>query len=270
MFSRSWMFCLSALVALALGLCACAPKGTNATAEDTNAEPKPAVAQDEIAITHYGQGAFLLADQDRSIVISPHDDRVGYAMEEITADVVLIRDNPAAREQAKVVEGEPEIIDKVGEREVKEVTFRAIAALRGAKEGAEPEKDIIYAFELSEVKFCHLGGLGTKLTDQQVKAIGPVDVLMIPVGGGTALDAEGAWAVIGQLKPKMVLPMHYQTEKTKAELGLQPLDPFKELASEKDETGKPRAIVLGGGHTMVVSKARLPTAVCILYALKPW
>lgn len=261
MFSRSWMFCLSALVALALGVCACGRKGTEATPNTPEAQDGPSLKEGEIAITYYGHDAFLLANDVR-IAIAPHDDRIGYGMDSIEADVVLTRQ--ADLDQAKGVEGGPQIVAESGEHKVNGVTVRGVEAYAAVGTG------IIYAFELEAVRFCHLGSLGGKLDAEQVKAIGPVDLLMIPVGGGTALDADGAWAVIGQLKPKMVLPMHYQTEKTKVELGLQPLDPFKELASEKDETGKPRAIALGGGHTMVVSKARLPTAVCILYALKPW
>jgi L-ascorbate metabolism protein UlaG (beta-lactamase superfamily) len=61
--------------------------------------------------------------------------------------------------------------------------------------------------------FCHLGDLGHELSEEQVKAIGPVDVLMVPVGGIYTLNGDGAKKVVGQLKPRLyVLPMHYGTK----------------------------------------------------------
>jgi len=129
---------------------------------------------------------------------------------------------------------------------------------------------IIYAFEWEDVRFCHLGSFGGRLHADQVKAIGAVDVLMVPVGGGLALDANEAWAVIERLNPTMILPMHYQTEKTKAELGLETLDPFLEMAAERDSEGKPKALVNRGMQTMMMSPAGVPTAIRIIYVLKPW
>ena len=266
-FGRPWTFSLSALVIIALTLCACGRKGSNATAEDAN--EKPPAAPERTAITYYGQGTFLFVDDDLRVVIAPHDDRVGYPMEEISADVVLSRDDPAAGEQAKAVKGNPQIIDKPGKHEVKGVTFRAIEATR-AKPGAEPEKDMIYCFKLKDVNYCHLGGLGAKLSDQQVKEIGPVDVVMVPVGGGYTLDAKQAWAAVEQLNAMLILPTHYRTEKTKAELGLETLDPFLETAAEKDSEGKPKALVNRGMQTMMMSPAGVPTAIRIIYVLKPW
>ena len=57
---------------------------------------------------------------------------------------------------------------------------------------------------------CHLGDLGHELTDEQAKAIGPVDVLLVPVGGIYTINGEQARAVVAKLNPKrFVVPMHY-------------------------------------------------------------
>jgi L-ascorbate metabolism protein UlaG (beta-lactamase superfamily) len=58
--------------------------------------------------------------------------------------------------------------------------------------------------------FCHLGDLGHDLSPEQVKAIGPVDVLMVPVGGIYTINGETAKKVVARIKPRLfVLPMHY-------------------------------------------------------------
>jgi L-ascorbate metabolism protein UlaG (beta-lactamase superfamily) len=64
------------------------------------------------------------------------------------------------------------------------------------------------------INVCHSGDLGHTLSEEQVKAIGKVDLLMIPVGGFFTVDAKTATRVVEQIKPKVVIPMHYKTEKT--------------------------------------------------------
>lgn len=74
------------------------------------------------------------------------------------------------------------------------------------------------------VKICHAGDLGHILTAEQVKAIGKVDVLMVPVGGFFTIDAATAIKVVDQLKPAVSIPMHYKTEK--AEFPIAGVDDF--------------------------------------------
>jgi L-ascorbate metabolism protein UlaG (beta-lactamase superfamily) len=133
----------------------------------------------------------------------------------------------------------------------------------------------IYCFELQDVKFCHLRLSRIEVTDELVKEIGPVDVLMLPVGNppvkADVSSALQAWAAVGRLNAKMVLPMRYQTEKTKPELGLEPIDPFREVASKAETDGRKEAFVLGGGHSMRISTSNLPQGpMRIVYVLKPW
>ena len=68
----------------------------------------------------------------------------------------------------------------------------------------------MFIFEVGGLRIAHLGDLGHTLDDDQLEAIGSVDVLLVPVGGGTTLDAYQATRVIDQLHPRlMVIPMHY-------------------------------------------------------------
>jgi L-ascorbate metabolism protein UlaG (beta-lactamase superfamily) len=67
-------------------------------------------------------------------------------------------------------------------------------------------------FMLDGVRVCHLGDLGqAALRDEQVAALGVVDLLFVPVGGGPTLDAAGAAAAVERLAPRWVVPMHYRT-----------------------------------------------------------
>jgi L-ascorbate metabolism protein UlaG (beta-lactamase superfamily) len=101
---------------------------------------------------------------------------------------------------------------------------------------------------------CHLGDLGHPLSAEQAAEIGRVDVLCVPVGGFYTIDAKTAHAVVEQLKPAVILPMHYKYD-TKVDLPIAPVDDFlqyypgaerqKFLTLEKDSLpAEPRVVVL--------------------------
>jgi L-ascorbate metabolism protein UlaG (beta-lactamase superfamily) len=76
----------------------------------------------------------------------------------------------------------------------------------------------VYVMEIDGVSVCHLGDLGHVLSSEQVEEIGNVDVLLLPVGGGSTINAAVSAEVIRQLEPKAVIPMHYKTPAIKREL----------------------------------------------------
>jgi len=79
---------------------------------------------------------------------------------------------------------------------------------------------------------CHLGDLGHVLTTEQVEELGNVDVLLLPVGGVSTINAPMAVEVVRQLEPRVVVPMHYKTEALTWEL--EPAERFlKEMGVEQ-------------------------------------
>jgi len=101
---------------------------------------------------------------------------------------------------------------KIDEK-AKDIRVRSVATFHDDEGGAKRGKNSVMIIEADGLIYCHLGDLGHELTDEQVKAIGPVDVLMIPVGGIYTINGEVAKKVVTQLKPKMfILPMHYGTK----------------------------------------------------------
>ncbi|NIT03943.1 MBL fold metallo-hydrolase, partial [Candidatus Saccharibacteria bacterium] len=77
---------------------------------------------------------------------------------------------------------------------------------RGAKRGG----NTIYVISLDGMRLAHLGDLGHKLTEAQLEEVNGADILMIPAGGTYTIDAKEAVEVVGQIEPKIVIPMHYQ------------------------------------------------------------
>ena len=102
---------------------------------------------------------------------------------------------------------------------------QSISSFHDGEEGALRGKNIIRCLEAEGLRIAHLGDLGHFLTDAQVKSLSGCDVLMIPVGGTYTLDSTQAHQVTEQIKPRIVLPMHYRTETCGFPV-LEPVDHF--------------------------------------------
>lgn len=89
-------------------------------------------------------------------------------------------------------------------------TLREIPAFHDDRGGALRGENTIRVFTAGGLSVAHLGDLGHQLTPEQAAAIGPVDLVMIPVGGVYTVDAAGAKRVCETLGPKWVVPMHYR------------------------------------------------------------
>ena len=73
-----------------------------------------------------------------------------------------------------------------------------------------PLKGAAFVFDLGTLCIAHLGDLSHKLTEEQIKAFGKVDIAMIPIGGTFTMPPDTAREVLQQLKPKIAIPMHYR------------------------------------------------------------
>ncbi|HVZ11304.1 MAG TPA: MBL fold metallo-hydrolase [Candidatus Paceibacterota bacterium] len=164
-----------------------------------------------MTITWFGQSCFRLEAKEGSVLVDPFAKEIGLKPPKIKDDVVLVTHQH--RDHNAIEDANPEafIIQNPGEYEKQGIAIRGIASFHDDKEGAERGPNTIYLIKAEELTLCHLGDLGQKaLTDQQVEAIGDVDVLMIPVGGTYTLGAKEAAEVISQIEPKIIIPMHYK------------------------------------------------------------
>jgi L-ascorbate metabolism protein UlaG (beta-lactamase superfamily) len=124
------------------------------------------------------------------------------------------------------------VVTGPGEYEIGGVLIIGIPTFHDAERGSRRGKNTVYLMEVDGISVCHLGDLGHVLTAGQIEEIGDVDVLLLPVGGVSTINASLAAEVIRQLGPKAVVPMHYQTPVVKREL--EPVEKFlKELGMEQ-------------------------------------
>jgi L-ascorbate metabolism protein UlaG (beta-lactamase superfamily) len=166
-------------------------------------------------IKYLAHASFLItSDSGIRIITDPYATSPGLKHGEIkeTADIVTVSHEHGDHNNAAAVRGNPHVFRESGE--ARGVKVRAVATAHDDKGGSQRGKNTVFCFEVDGVNVCHGGDLGHVLTESQVKAIGQVDVLMIPVGGFFTIDAKTAARVCDQLKPRVVIPMHYKTEKT--------------------------------------------------------
>lgn len=175
-------------------------------------------------LTWAGQSCFQISvsngkDHEAVIVIDPFDEKIGLKVPSFSADILLVSHAHHDHNNVAVIKGESFLIENPGEYEVKGVFVQGIDSFHDDSEGKQRGKNTIYTIEAEDMRFCHLGDFGQKqLTDEQLEKIGKVDILMIPVGGTFTLDGHEAAKVIGQIEPKVVVPMHYALPKLKVEI----------------------------------------------------
>lgn len=128
-----------------------------------------------------------------------------------SADVVTTSHDHFDHNNVGGVKGQPQVVKGVGQHRASGIDFLGVAAFHDEAHGSARGASTIFAFAVDGVRLCHCGDLGHTLTPEQVAEIGPVDVLLVPVGGTYTLDAAGARHLCSQLNPRMVIPMHFKT-----------------------------------------------------------
>jgi len=142
--------------------------------------------------------------------------------------------------------------DMPGEYEIAEVSIHGVQA-RGAKDAADEKTATIFTIAAADIRVAVIGHIHPDLSEDQVEAIGAVDIVIVPVGGGETLDGAGALQVIKKIEPKVVIPTHFadkglkysvpQVELAEALKGLsmepsETLDKFKAKAGDLGDTTK--------------------------------
>ncbi len=174
----------------------------------------------------YGQSAFHLvsAEDGRSVFVDPfrvpgpelaaRGFRFGYpAIDGVTADMLLVTHEHMDHNAVEAVGGQPHLIrSTAGTLDSPFGKVTAIASEHDQVAGTQRGPNTIFVFGLDGLRVCHFGDFGqSALREEQAAAVGAVDLLMVPVGGGPTAGADGAWAIVRRLKPRWVVPMHYQT-----------------------------------------------------------
>jgi L-ascorbate metabolism protein UlaG (beta-lactamase superfamily) len=193
-------------------------------------------------IKWYGHSAFLItSDQGAKIIIDPYEPgafggQISYGKIKDQVDIVLTSHDHADHNYTKDLPGTPQIVKGSGSKTAKGISMKGISTYHDPSQGSERGANTIFTLKIDNIQLCHLGDLGHLLSDKELAEIGPVDILLIPVGGFFTIDPKEATRVAEQIKPKILIPMHFKT----AKCGF-PIAPVEDFLKGKTNTKRPKA-----------------------------
>jgi len=190
-------------------------------------------------IAYLAHASFLITtEQGVRIITDPYDESVGYLMPGQSADIVTSSHSHFDHACFKAVSGKYEKLTSPGEKTVKNIRFKGIATAHDEAGGRKRGSNVVFLMETEGLRIAHLGDLGHIPDDRQygeMTSLGPVDVVMIPVGGYFTIGASEAKQIIGHLKASVVVPMHYRTRAVS--LPIAPVEDFTKLFDKVDRRG---------------------------------
>lgn len=167
-----------------------------------------------VKVKWWGHATFEIKGSKVTVITDPHGGSVGLPNPKCSGDIILVSHDHFDH-YSKVEDvckgGSEKVLWMAGTKTVKGIPIKGIQVFHDESKGSQRGKNVIYTFEMDGIKFCHLGDLGHVPSESQIREIGEVDVLFIPIGGVFTIDASGATEVANLIKPKIVIPMHYKT-----------------------------------------------------------
>lgn len=194
-------------------------------------------------ITWLGHACFRLKGKDVTVITDPYEKSIGYSLGRPQADIVTVSHDHFDHNYIQGIGGDFKVVKGPGEYEIKNVFIKGIATFHDSEGGKARGRNTIFSITLDDIVVCHLGDLGHVLTQAQAEEIEAVDVLLVPVGGVYTINAVQAAEVVSLLEPKIVIPMHYQTEVLSLGRPLDPVDRFIKEMGLKSLAPQPKLVV---------------------------
>ena len=184
-------------------------------------------------ITWCGHSCFRITERNLgSVVCDPYDyEHIGYEPLKLKADIVTMSNDKPGHSFLPGIKTTPFVIKRPGEYEINNIFITGHATNK-----KDEPRNTIFVIEINGLFVAHLGNINRPPTESELETLGTVNVLLVPVGGGAALNSAQAVETIRKIQPNYVIPMHYSVARTLPELD--PLSKFlKEMGiSQVDQT----------------------------------
>ncbi len=165
-------------------------------------------------IQYLGHSAFYI-ENGKSVVLDPFD-FVGYNMQGLSCDYCISSHDHFDHNAFKMVDYGAKIDQATGldVEAFKEIGLVRIKTYHDDKRGALRGENYVSRFTLGGLTFAHLGDLGEPYNNSVIEKLKGVDVLFVPIGGKYTINASTAKAYCDKINPKIIVPMHFKTEKS--------------------------------------------------------
>jgi L-ascorbate metabolism protein UlaG (beta-lactamase superfamily) len=191
-------------------------------------------------ISWLGHSCFRLRSNEIVVVTDPFPESLGLKPDTRPATVVTISNTHPNHSNWEGVPGDPRVFTAPGEYEYSGVSVRGV--MTPLSEGMKQEqRNVAYSMEMEGINLCHLGDITEPLTPRHINELSPVDVLLLPAGGGCTLAVDRMLQTMRDLDPKVVIPMHYSIPSISVQL--ENVDVFLRLMGTGETQPQPRLSV---------------------------
>jgi L-ascorbate metabolism protein UlaG (beta-lactamase superfamily) len=210
-------------------------------------------------IVYFGHSAFgITLENGTRIVLDPYTaggvgGGLGYGPIRGDFDVAIMSHDHEDHTSRDVLKRSKRIVKTDGGVDVGGAEIESIPVFHDEAKGAKRGKNLISIISAEGLRVAHLGDLGHEVTAKDIPLLAGLDVLMIPVGGYFTIDAATAAKIAKDLAPRIVLPMHYKTEKVDF-----PITPVENFTNLMDNVERPRS------SEIVVSNVLLPAKTTVV------
>jgi len=162
-----------------------------------------------MTINWQGFSSFKIQEKNDILLIDPIEKIFNnLTAEEKKVSICLLSSLDFLTYDQKIIEAAPHIFKYPGEYEVNDISLRISDSL-----GPEGKRNNIFSIRWQGIHIVHLGLLKQKNSISKiVERVNGADILMIPIGGNTVLEASDAIEIVHQIEPNIVIPMFYKTD----------------------------------------------------------
>ncbi|WP_333859623.1 MBL fold metallo-hydrolase [Clostridium sp.] len=146
----------------------------------------------------------------KKLLTDPFDESVGYNTFQGDVDIITTSHNHFDHCYTEKIKYK-NLINTAGFYKLFEMNIWGIPSYHDKVQGAKRGENIIFIIEMDDYRICHLGDIGYILTENELKKLGNIDILLIPIGGNFTINGKEAAKLAKAINSHIVIPMHYKT-----------------------------------------------------------
>ena len=169
-------------------------------------------------INWLGHSCLRIRSRGVTLITDPYPNSLGLSMGKPRADIVTISNDHPHHSNHDDIQDDPRVLEGPGEYEIANYYISGMGTARGEYEG-DRRINTVFTFRVEGLTLCHLGDLSQTLSPRQIEGLRQTDILFAPVGGGCIADTAQMSQLVSLIEPRIVVPLHYQTDGVNVELG---------------------------------------------------
>lgn len=130
-------------------------------------------------------------------------------------DIVLISSEQPDANNLNALDNTPTVFRGavgVGPNNAAGIRIRGVPTYKNPEKEDAADMNLVFVWTLDGVRFCFAGNIEGPLSASEAIQIGQVDVLLLPIGVPASLTNSERQSIVGQLRPRIIIPMGREAE----------------------------------------------------------